>query len=47
MTARAITAGIVGLLLATGARAQPFPARSGETGILDVPDAEVTGLGGG
>ncbi len=31
------------LLLATPASAQSFPARSGELGIIDVPDAEVAG----
>jgi len=31
------------LLLATPASAQIFPARSGELGIIDVPDAEVAG----
>ena len=40
-------AGVAGatlvLLLATPASAQNFPARSGELGIIDVPDAEVAG----
>ncbi len=40
-------AGVAGatlaLLLATPASAQIFPARSGELGIIDVPDAEVAG----
>jgi hypothetical protein len=36
------------LLASAGvARADPFPSRGGESGILDVPDAEVIGLGGG
>jgi hypothetical protein len=32
---------------AAPAAAQPFPARSGESGLLDVPSAEVVGRGGG
>lgn len=35
------------LLAAAPAAAQPFPARTGESGLLDVPDAEVAGLGRG
>jgi hypothetical protein len=36
------------LLVASRAGAQvPFPARTGESGLLDVPDAEVAGVGGG
>ncbi len=38
-------AALLGLLLATRAGAQDFPARSGELGIIDVPDAEVSGQG--
>ena len=37
----------LGLLLAAPAAAQLTAARSGESGILDVPDAEVAGLGNG
>jgi hypothetical protein len=36
-----------GLLLCAQAAAQSFPSRSGETGILDVPDAESIGLANG
>jgi hypothetical protein len=38
---------VIALALAARAEAQAFPARSGETGILDVPDAESSGPGGG
>lgn len=48
MRVRAIVrATAVSLLVAASARAETFPARSGETGILDVPDAEVAGEGNG
>jgi hypothetical protein len=49
VSVRAIAAATVValVLLAPRASAQPFPARSGERGILDVPDAEVSGVGGG
>lgn len=40
-------AGATALLVSGSAGAQSFPARSGERGILDVPDAEVSGVGGG
>jgi hypothetical protein len=42
-----LAAAAIALALAAGASAQGFPARSGETGILDVPDAESSGPGGG
>jgi len=35
------------LAAATPAGAELFPSRSGESGLLDVPDAEVVGRGGG
>jgi hypothetical protein len=44
---RHFSAWAIGLLLSAPALAQSFPARSGETGILDVPDAESAGLGNG
>ncbi|HSN13434.1 MAG TPA: hypothetical protein VLT61_02305, partial [Anaeromyxobacteraceae bacterium] len=44
---RLITASVCSLVLAAPAGAQVFPSRSGEVGILDVPDAEVLGTGGG
>lgn len=44
---RAIAAAIALALVASRASAQPFPARSGETGIVDVPDGETSGAGGG
>lgn len=47
MVAPALSAAAVLLSLTTGAQAQPFPARGGETGIIDVPDAQVAGPGGG
>ncbi|BDG06842.1 AgmX/PglI C-terminal domain-containing protein [Anaeromyxobacter oryzae] len=34
-------------VLASPASAAPFPARSGESGLVDVPDGEVVGVGGG
>ncbi len=37
---------IAGLVSAAPAAAQPFPTRSGEVGVLDVPDAEVLGVTG-
>lgn len=40
-------AAALALSLAANAAAAPWPARSGERGILDVPDAEVSGIGGG
>jgi len=39
-----VPAAAIALLLATRASAQAFPARSGELGIIDVPDAEVAGM---
>ncbi len=47
MSVRAIAAALALALLALPASAQTFPARSGETGILDVPDAETAGAHGG
>ncbi|HET8542586.1 MAG TPA: AgmX/PglI C-terminal domain-containing protein [Anaeromyxobacter sp.] len=49
MSVRAILAAVVAVALLPGAAAGQtmFPARSGETGILDVPDAETSGRGGG
>lgn len=44
MTLRKLAAALA-LALAARAGAQTFPARSGELGILDVPDAEVAGAG--
>lgn len=38
---------LLGVLVAAPAGAASFPARSGETGILDVPDAETVGRAGG
>ena len=38
---------LAALLAGAPARAQVFPTRSGESGLLDVPDAEVVGRGGG
>ncbi len=40
-------AALLAVGLAGAAGAQPFPTRGGESGLLDVPDAEVLGLGGG
>ncbi len=37
---------LAGLVTAAPAAAQPFPTRSGELGVLDVPDAEIVGIGG-
>lgn len=42
-----VRAWVLGLLLASPAAAQNLAARSGETGILDVPDAETVGRGAG
>ncbi len=42
-----LVAALAGLALAGPAAALPMPTRSGESGLLDVPDAEVQGLGGG
>lgn len=44
---RLLAALLLSTLLATPAAAQSalFPARSGESGLLDVPDAEVVGVG--
>jgi hypothetical protein len=44
---RALPAALALALLASRASAQQFPTRGGETGILDVPDANVTGVAGG
>lgn len=44
MRTRVLLAGFAALLAAR-AGAQPFPARSGELGIIDVPDAEIAGRG--
>lgn len=41
-----VLAGFVVVALASSGRADPFPARGGESGLLDVPDAEVLPLGG-
>ncbi len=49
MRVRALLASLY-LLAAGGAAAlgdTPFPTRAGETGLLDVPDAEVAGFSGG
>ena len=46
---RAISAATLAALLLAAPRASaapPMPARSGESGLLDVPDAEVIGVGG-
>jgi hypothetical protein len=44
---RYASAAVLALAVAVPAAAETYPARSGESGILDVPDAEVVGLGGG
>src|SRR6266702_3805073 len=46
MSKRALLAGFA-LLAASSARAASFPTRGGETGLLDVPNAEVALPGGG
>jgi len=43
---RRLAAALLVLALASVGRADPFPARSGESGLLDVPDAEILPLGG-
>jgi hypothetical protein len=40
-----LVAALTVVLGATAGRAEPFPTRGGESGILDVPDAEVVGAG--
>jgi hypothetical protein len=40
-------AALAAVLLASTASAAPFPARTGESGLADVPDAEVVPLGSG
>ncbi|WP_242392791.1 AgmX/PglI C-terminal domain-containing protein [Anaeromyxobacter oryzisoli] len=48
MTVRATWfAAVLVLALASRASAQVFPSRGGESGILDVPDAEVVGVANG
>jgi hypothetical protein len=42
-----LTSAVVLALLAHGAGAQDYPTRSGELGILDVPDAEIAGANRG
>ncbi len=44
---RAIASAVATILVPAAAWANPFPTRGGETGILDVPDAETLGLGAG
>lgn len=47
MTFRALAALALLTLAPRAWAATPFPARSGESGLLDVPDAEVQGVGKG
>jgi hypothetical protein len=42
---RTLALAIAATLLASPAAAQQFPARTGESGLLDVPDAELVGVG--
>lgn len=44
---RRLALALLAMAWAGSALAQPFPARSGESGLLDVPDAEVIGAGPG
>lgn len=47
MSPRAAAAATLLLLASRAGAGVPFPARTGESGLLDVPDAEVLGVRGG